>query len=130
MAKIGMQEKFQIIMPPAKEKHEWTDLNASRRVAQDQANSKNDLGKFNELPPGEDIMAQTYVERFVDGGLAGETSVTDHVSSSLKKGYTRGDMSPSEEQYGGESIDLWYGESVDEDGNVGFMERNNYLDRQ
>lgn len=116
-----MQEKFQILMEPEYETAQWKDASSARK--------KQRHGEsFNEMPPGQDMMNQSYVENFRDGGLAGETSVTDHVSSSLKTGYTRGEMHGADDQCTGESIDLWYGE-VGSGDHVGFLERNNMLDR-
>lgn len=120
MAKF-MQEKNQILNKPRPpEKTKWADLNSALHAASDYTA---------DMPPGDDIMNQDHVEEFTPISLGGEHSVTDHVSSGLKKGYTRGKMNPSDDQYPGEGIDLWYGEAVDDQGNVGFLERNNYLDR-
>lgn len=120
MAKF-MQEKFQIINKPRPpEKTEWADLKSAIKTNVE----------FNNMPPGEDIMTETHSDHFTPISLGGEHSVTDHVSSSLKKGYTRGKMNASDDQYVGEGIDLWYGEAVADNGDVGFMERNNYLDRE
>jgi hypothetical protein len=38
-------------------------------------------------------------------------------------------MNGTDDLYTGEHVDQFYGEAVDEDGKVGFAERNNYLDR-
>ena len=119
MAKKGLQEKMQILMPSVYEESEWKDVASAQRMKS---------SVINNMPPGEDIMNQNHVENFIDGGLAGETSVTNHVSSSLKTGYTRGDMRGFDDLYSGESIDLWYGE-VGSGDKVGFIERSNYLDR-
>lgn len=121
MAKKGMQEKYQILMPPEYETAQWKDPSSARKISRHGES-------FNEMPPGQDMMNQNHVERFVDGGLAGETSVTDHVSSSLENGYTRGDMTGLDDQQTGDSVDLWYGE-VGSGKHTGFLTRNNYLDR-
>lgn len=129
MAKIGLQSKYQILMKPELETSSWKDLSSVMTKRQSASTSDDSFAHFNNMPPGEDIMNQFHVENFIDGGLAGETSVTDHVSSSITNGYTRGEMHGIDDQCTGDSIDLWYGEAVAADGKTGFLLRNNYLSR-
>jgi hypothetical protein len=118
--KRNLQDKFQVIMPSKPQKNEWAELKNNQR--------KCVVTDSNEMPSINRENQSGNVDRFVPISLAGEHSVTDHVSSSLKKGYTRGVMNPSDDQYTGEAIDMFYGEVEGDDG-VGFCERNNYLDR-
>lgn len=57
--------------------------------------------------------------------LAGQTDVTDHLTpKALKDGFTKHEMKGTDDQYTGEHTDLFYGDAG------GFVERNNYLDRE
>ena len=115
-----LQEKIQIILPVKEQvTAEWKTPESARRVSQPNLSS--------QMPTGQDL-GHDDIENWRDGGLAGQTSVTDNVTHSIRNGYTRAEMKPYDDQYTGEGIDLFYGEACGEDG-VGFMERNNYLDR-
>lgn len=114
-----LAEKFQITLPPKEETdHEWTAFE-SKAVAHGP--------KFNQLPTSQ-IEGDCGFPSSIS--LAGSTDVSDGINpKSLKHGYKRGEMSGTDDLYSGEHIDLFYGEVKDEKGRVGFVERNNYLDR-
>jgi hypothetical protein len=92
--------------------------------------------KFNLLPPGMDIQntLRGPDPHFVYG-FGGDTDVSNSADTnttspeSLRAGFARRTMSSTDDQYTGEHTDLFYGEAVGDDGHVGFIERNNYLDR-
>lgn len=125
-----LQEKFQITVPAKKEAgHDWDTFKKNRDTHGVDAG----CDKFNDMPPGMDIDDQC---RPAPGkfacNLAGESDVSANMvaKSAMVKGYARIKMGATDDQYTGEHVDLFYGEAKDEDGNVGFAERNNYLDRE
>jgi hypothetical protein len=64
-------------------------------------------------------------------GFGGDTDATNNVTTaSLKTGFEYDPMAPTDDQYSGEHIEMFYGEAFGDDRRVGFVERNNYLDRQ
>ncbi len=76
--------------------------------------------------PGLNLQNQNQMTR----AMAGSTDFSaDTNPEAFDKGFTRRDMRGADDQYTGEHVDHFYGETVDEDGKVGFAERNNYLDR-
>ena len=132
---MSLAEKFQITVPYKEEitpEDTWTSM-GKQRVISDSASCEPDA-KFNKMPIG--YINQTF---YADGGsddfakgLGGDTDVSGidlGVSDHATKGHKRIDMKATDDQYSGEHVDLFYGEAVDEKGNVGFAERNNYLDR-
>lgn len=126
---MSLAEKFQITVPYSKSKdddgNEWTDAKGARTNVGNTPPGEEE--KFNEMPVGYD--ATCYRDKFVKG-FGGDTDVTGDVEpASLEKGFKRRELKATDDQYGGEHIDLFYGEAVSEDGEVGFVERNNYLDR-
>jgi hypothetical protein len=68
--------------------------------------------------------------------IAGETDVSDYVATaqSLKDGFTHCPMVATDDQYTGQHVDLFYGtprgSNDAHDEYDGFVERNNYLDRE
>jgi hypothetical protein len=68
--------------------------------------------------------------------IAGDSDVSDYVASpeALRDGFTRCPMVATDDQYTGEHVDLFYttARGSDDTGEVydGFVERNNYLDRE
>lgn len=136
----GMQEKFQVIAPP---KHEedigWVSAQTARTTGdagflhQGNTTATGPIGpRFNQLPPGMDIASQLRSRiHNMPLSVAGETDVScDTNPQSFAKGYTRCEMKGADDLYTGEHVDHFYGEAVDENGNCGFAERNNYLDRE
>jgi hypothetical protein len=86
------------------------------------------LNPLNILPCGMDLEdpATTFVY-----GFGGDTDATNNVTTaSLKTGFEYDPMAPTDDQYSGEHIEMFYGEAFGDDRRVGFVERNNYLDRQ
>jgi hypothetical protein len=127
---MGLAEKLQITVPYSEKEddgNQWADANTAR------VNTGNtppeDGEKFNRLP-STSVGVNEEVSEFAHG-FGGDTDVSgDGLDpASLKAGYKRRDMKGTDDQYSGEHVDLFYGEAVDEKGNVGFAERNNYLDR-
>jgi len=137
---MSLQEKFQITVPPTKpEEESWVGFGQVRNVGeagflhQNNSEATGPLGpKFNTAPPGMDISNQLR-SRILQMPLtmAGETDVSkDTNEQAFARGFTRRDMKGTDDQYTGEHMDHFYGEVVNEYGEVGFIERNNYLDRE
>jgi hypothetical protein len=121
---MSLAEKFQITTPyidEGKPDEKWvTPTHHHDGVPQ-----RDD--KFNVLPIGYEATSER--DKFVHG-FGGNTDVSGGLEPEVfVKGFKRRDMKATDDQYGGEHIDLFYGEAVDEKGQVGFAERNNYLDR-
>ena len=116
----GLQEKFQVILPPRPNEddgNEWTTAASARRTSTETPR--------NEMP-GLDLPNQNQMLR----QIAGCTDFSyDTTPESFDKGYMRHAMNGTDDLYTGEHVDHFYGEAVDEDGNAGFAERNNYMDR-
>lgn len=152
MADSSLQEKFQITVPPKRTSEDEGDNWAWQDGAGTTARKVNDAGfrhrrnpdadsiapngvKFNQLPPGMELGNQM---RLTQGQMplttSSEKDVTPIVGAdAYKAGFARHEMKGTDDQYTGEHVDLFYGEAVGEDDTgkryVGFMERNNYLDR-
>lgn len=122
------QEKFQTIQPEGKpEDHDWVDFKSARRV---NGTPSGKSAMFNALPPGMNVEDQAVAE-FHDTpeSLAGQTDVSNNVyPSNLHRGYSKLNMRPTDDMYTNEHCDAFYGEAK-VDGDVGFCERNNMLDR-
>lgn len=119
-----LQEKFQVTAErPKKSSHEWvTDKSVRRTAAEHQ--------RLNDLPPGTDIDTQHLIDSpSIPRVMSGETDVTqDWNASAVKNGYKRFDVKPTDDAYTAEHVDTFYGEAVS-DGETGFAERGNLLDR-
>lgn len=118
------QEKLQVTAPGKIEAGEgWSSFEANRRVKGTPYG--NDV-KLNKLPPGMDITNQQCADfNNMPLGLAGSTDVSDDVNTpNLHRGFTKKNMLMTDDQYNGERQDLFYGDAG------GFIERNNYLDRE
>lgn len=135
---MSLKEKFQITLPGKETGNEsWATLeSAQTKKGEHPYNNKQAFdvtdGKFNEIPPGMDIDNQYAEIPNMPFYLAdGRSDVTKPDGNTLKKGYTRAKMTGTDDQYTGEHIDLFYGiaygDSLEEQG---FIERNNYLDRE
>jgi hypothetical protein len=119
-----LQEKFQVTAErPKKSSHEWVTPQSARR-------SKSDPAHLNCLPPGDNIGDQQLIDNPVlPRVMSGETDVTqDWNPSAVRKGYRRFDVKPTDDAYTAEHVDTFYGEAVS-DGETGFAERGNLLDR-
>lgn len=116
----GLQEKFQVILPPQPNEDdgtEWVTADSARKTSREIPR--------NEMP-GLDLPNENQMLR----QIAGCTDFSyDTNPKAMAEGYTRREMNGSDDQYTGEHVEHFYGEVVDEKGNTGFVERNNYLDR-
>lgn len=131
-----LQEKLQTVLPYKQDEddgHEWTHESQSRFVPDQEKRHKNNYcpddetgGKYNEMPPNMNLKNEKPLVRTI----AGSTDFSnDATLEAFGNGYTRREMNGSDDQYTGEHADHFYGEAVDEKGQSGFIERNNYLDR-
>ena len=131
-----VQEKFEVRSarrPEGQENPAWkTDKSArDRQGLQTRGRSgrfepyRGDL--YNRLPPGSEIADQEVYSEHPQptaGGLGSGTQVTEDVTrGSLKQGFDRKALSPTDDMYTREHNDAFY------DDVGGFVERNNYLDR-
>ena len=118
----GLQEKFQVILPPQPDEDdgtEWKTFESQRRTQPAKEN-------LNEMPVNMQLENQNGMTR----SIAGSTDFSvDANPEAFDKGFKRHVMNGSDDQYTGEHVDHFYGEVVDKDGKTGFAERNNYLDR-
>jgi hypothetical protein len=87
---------------------------------------------YNRLPPGSDISDQevAYTRTPAEAGDMGTGSqaTTDVTPESLRTGFDRKELRPTDDMYTREHNDAFY-DTVEVDGVEGFVERNNYLDR-
>lgn len=141
MAKI-LQEKFQISMPPAKpEDTSWVTDQEGRAKKQmpgregrpggDRASRyMNNARFFNSLPPGEDIEDQEVCDiRKMEVWTGPYNQATQEINpESLRKGFNRKKLLSTDDEYTRQHNDSFY-DSVEVDGDEGFIERNNMLDR-
>lgn len=122
---MSLQEKFQIVTPYSKKEDDgdrWASTDSQRVPYQ---------GKPENYEQGRnDTYDCTSPRDKFASGFGGDTDVSGNVEpSSMKNGFRRLGLNGADDQYTGEHVDLFYGEAVDESGNAGFAERNNYLDR-
>ena len=122
---MSLQEKFQITAPYKGEEDEnkFVDFKSQRVIYQ---------GSLEQLNRGSNRTydATSPRDKFVQG-FGGDTDVSNGCDApSLNRGYHRLELDGADDQYTGEHVDLFYGEAVDEKGRAGFVERNNYLDRE
>lgn len=131
-----VQEKFEVRAP-----REPQDANAWATAASARRPKAKQLGRagrdstdvmYQELPPGMDTYDQGIPPKRVPnarGGLGSGTQATvDVTARSLREGFSRKPMSPTDDMYTREHNDAFY-DTVEVDGVEGFVERNNYLDR-
>jgi hypothetical protein len=85
---------------------------------------------FNSLPPGMDLEDQEVTDqREFKFSMGGETDISSHYTrESEKTGFMRLQMRATDDEYSKAHVDAFYDE-IDVDGNIGFTERNNMLDR-
>jgi len=117
---MSLQEKFQICVPTKAEDGEsWVSAGSQRDVTLH-------VGIYNSMPPGMDITRQFNTEQHQQPlALSGSTDVSkDTNPSALEHGFTKRTMKGCDDQYTGEHMDHFYGDAG------GFVERNNYLDRE
>lgn len=132
---MSLAEKFQITVPYSEKKDaggQWQDQKSVRVTngIPDQADGFNNLPKTN-ITRQDGIVESSQVLNDFRQGFGGNLDQTDGLDNPkvFQDGFTRRNMKATDDQYSGEHVDLFYGEAVDEKGNVGFVERNNYLDR-
>lgn len=123
-----LQEKFQVDNAP-----NANDDARSGWVTDASARTKKGLNAprgTTPLPPGMNIDAQTRIDtRAMPLSMGGETDESrDWNSESLAKGFQRKAMLPTDDEYTKAHNDAFYDEMV-VDGDTGFVERNNMLDR-
>lgn len=113
-----IQEKYQTIFPDTEEEPgPWVGPESARA-------GRKGVSKGNRLPPGETIHQAVADIRTQDSSMAGQTDLSEDTNSeSLKCGYTKLEMSPTEDAYTREHNDAFY------DDVGGYVERNNVLDR-
>lgn len=147
-----VQEKFQVAFPDvdssAESQQSWiTDKEARAKKnlpgregrAGGDAHSRfmdNAVG-YNSLPPGMDIEDQEVTDQRhmgmnTSGGFptleAQGDRTQDLTPKSVRTGFDYKKLQPTDDQYSREHNDAFYDE-VNVDGHVGFIERNNMLDR-
>lgn len=85
---------------------------------------------YNSLPPGMDIEDQEYTDQrqMEVHGLDTEQVVKDITANSLRTGFDRKKMLSTDDMYTREHNDAFY-DVVEVEGEEGFVERNNMLDR-
>lgn len=85
---------------------------------------------FNSLPPGMDIEDQEMTDQRRFGTvMSGASDVSlDFNAEAVEKGYTRRSMRATDDEYSNAHVDAFYDE-IKVEGDVGFTERNNVLDR-
>lgn len=116
-----LQEKFQIMVPNKGEGDEgpWVSDSSARHTR------PVDTSCMNDLPPGMGIDQENSDIRNMPLSLAGRTDVSDHMNQkAIDDGFAKLPMKGCDDQYTGEHVDHFYGDAG------GFVERNNYLDRE
>lgn len=117
-----IQEKFQVQFEPPSTDNQWASAASARRAS----GAKN----LNAMPPGQNIDDQPLANtRTPTRTMAAEGDVTKTwTREAVKNGFTRYNVKPTDDSYTGEHTDTFYGEAVS-DGETGFAERGNLLDR-
>lgn len=125
-----VHEKFQVRVPQNKSDEEsgWVGDKSSRtkKGLAPASNTK----PYNDLPPGMVIGSQDLSDQHsMTYAMAGTTDVShDTNAESLRRGFKRKKMLTTDDEYTNEHTDIFYGE-VTVDGDTGFVERANLLDR-
>jgi hypothetical protein len=98
----------------------------------------NNAVMFHSLPPGMDIEDQEVCDirkmgislngNMPEDGATGDVTNMEVTASSLRKGFHRKKMLSTDDAYTREHNDAFY-DVVEVEGDAGFVERNNYLDR-
>lgn len=128
-----VQEKFQVNEPQNSndDGHNGWISDASARTNKGTADTLRT--RYNLLPPGADIDDQRDADirtQSMAGCLESGTQVTDDVTAtSLRQGFDRKSLRPTDDMYTREHNDAFY-DSVVVDGVEGYLERNNMLDRE
>jgi hypothetical protein len=151
MSKI-VQEKFQVNMPQQRNddaQSGWiTDVEARAKKGTPGREGRpgGDSGSrfmanavfYNTLPPGMDIedqemcdirkMGISFNGNMPEAGATGDVTNMEVNPMSLRKGFSRKKLLSTDDEYTREHNDAFY-DVVEVDGNEGFIERNNMLDR-
>jgi len=120
-----LQEKLQITVPAKEEAgDQWVSAKSQRCVHGVPVTDTK--SKYNFTPPGMEMGNQEFYDQpkmsFV---MAGTTDVSEDTNpAAFAEGFKKRDMKASDDQYTGEHVDHFYGDAG------GFVERNNYLDRE
>lgn len=139
-----LQEKFQVDYPQERNDDEhsgWiTDkqARAKKGVPGREGSEGGDSGSqrmnnaalFHTLPPGMDIEDQEMTDqRKMDFCMSGESDVSkDWNPQAQITGFTRKPMRATDDEYSNAHVDAFYDE-ITVEGDTGFVERNNVLDR-
>jgi len=135
-----LQEKYQVDYPDNRNDDASTGwvTDQSARVKKGMPGSENHSGPDastnaafqTSLPPGTDIEDQEQTDqRKFPMVMGGETDVSrDWNADAVRHGFQRKRMSPTEDEYTKAHQDAFYDE-IRVEGDVGFVERNNVLDR-
>lgn len=138
-----VQEKFQVrpAQPHSEEEAGWVSQKAPNvkkdirgrvgRAGGDQASKAMNNAEFvQSLPPGQDLEDQEFTDqRQFKISMGGTTDVSkDYNETAVKQGFTRKKLATTDDEYTGEHADIFYGE-ITVDGDTGFVERANLLDR-
>lgn len=139
-----LQEKFQVDYPRQGNddgQKGWASDNSARAKkgmpgreghagGDPTSKAMNNAVGFNSLPPGTDMEDQEVTDqREFKTVMSGQTDVSrDWNEQAQKTGYTRRAMRATDDEYSNAHNDAFYDE-IKVDGDVGFAERNNVLDR-
>lgn len=131
-----VQEKFQVNEPNQDYSYgnAWASFESAHTA---KGTPYGNSALFNSLPPGMDIEDQeTSDQRVFNKSIAGNYPVghnagdptQDCTEKSVKSGFDRKPCCPTDDMYTREHNDAFY-DDPEVDGQHGFAERNNYLDR-
>lgn len=137
-----VQEKFQVDYPQQRndDAHSgWVSDTSARRNkgvyrTRSVQGAYEGVGRaLNDLPPGMNIESQNLADissqPMSSGNLGnGDQITTDVTLESLHKGYDRKKLLSTDDEYTRQHNDAFYDEPI-VDGDTGFLERNNMLDR-
>lgn len=116
---MSLQDKFQITVPADIEGGEkWASFSSARRPGHTTGNGQLSRDNYDATTPDTQFAK----------GFGGNTDPSGGVNkASLKAGFDR--LSMVDEDESDDSPAKFYSEVEDDEGQVGFTERNNYLDR-
>jgi hypothetical protein len=135
-----VQEKFEVRAPRSEPSERAWASDASARTRKGLQTRAGDNGRYESyegdglqcLPPGMNMDDQEHADlptpREAGEMGTGSQATSDVNRTSIRKGFDRKPMSPTDDMYTREHNDAFYDE-VTVDGDTGFVERNNYLDR-
>lgn len=125
-----LQEKFQVDNPMQGNDDGQTGWKPDHSVRVKKNLPSNPAVGFNSLPPGMDAEDQEVTDqRRFPMVMSGESDVSEDWSEkAMKRGFTPRPMRATDDEYSNQHNDAFYDE-IEVDGVVGFVERNNVLDR-